>query len=122
MQYITPLCEIAYKYGTDKCPQVNGAYYTSFYWDLLKDKRQTFRKILELAVGSRVTLQRVPKQYQRGASLRMWRDFFPNAQIYGVDISPSAIFQDERIKTFLINTRDTEGMIKLIETIGPDID
>jgi len=122
MQYITPLCEIAFKYGTDKCPQVNGAYYTPFYYELLKDKRETFRKILELGVGSRETLQRVPKHYQRGASLRTWRDFFPNAQIYGVDVSPTAIFQDERIQTFLFNTKDESDMRKLINIIGSDID
>ncbi len=122
MQFRTPLCEIGYKYGTDKCPEINGAYYTPFYYELLKDKRETFKKVLELGVGSRVTLQRVPKQYQRGASLRMWRDFFPNAEVYGVDISPTAIFQDERIKTFLFNTRDKTSMEKLIGIIGADID
>lgn len=122
MQDMTPLCEIAFKYGTDKCPQVGGAYYTQFYWELFKDKREVFRKILELGVGSRVTLQRVPKQYQRGASLRMWRDFFPHAQIYGVDLSPTAIFQDERIATFLLNTKVEADMRKLIDSIGPDID
>ena len=42
---ITELCKLAYKYGTDKCPQVNGAYYTPFYFELLKDKRETFCKV-----------------------------------------------------------------------------
>lgn len=122
MYNITPLCEIAFKYGTDKCPQVNGAYYTPFYYELFKDKQPTFRKILELGVGSRVAMQRVPKNYQRGASLRMWRDFFPNAQVYGVDLSPTAIFQDERIQTFLLNTKEASDMKQLIDIIGSDID
>ena len=68
------------------------------------------------------TQQGVPKHYIRGASLRMWRDFFPNAQIYGVDISPTAIFQDERINTFLLNTKVEADMRQLIDNIGPDID
>lgn len=105
----TELCKLGYKYGTDKCPQVNGAYYTPFYFELLKDKREIIRKVLELGVG-------------RGASLRMWRDFFPNAQIYGVDLSPTAIFQDERIKTYLLNTKDEAQMRRLIDEIGSDID
>lgn len=119
---LTPLCEIGFKYGTDKCPQVGRAYYTPFYYELLKDKRVTIRKVLELGVGSRVTLGRVPEHYQRGASLRMWRDFFPNAQIYGVDLSPTAIFQDNRIKTFLYNTKSASDMKELISIIGSDID
>lgn len=118
----TELCKLGYKYGTDKCPQVNGAYYTPFYFELLKDRRKTVRKVLELGVGSRTTLRHVPEHYQRGASLRMWRDFFPNAQIYGVDLSPTAIFQDERIQTYLLNTKDESAMRKLIDEIGSDID
>src|SRR6266496_4172672 len=119
---VTPLCELGFKYGTDKSPLVSGSYYTEFYYELLKDKKETIRKVLELGVGSQVTLQRVPENYIRGASLRMWRDFFPNAQIYGIDLSPTAIFQDERIKTFLLNTKDATQMKKLISEIGSDID
>jgi hypothetical protein len=31
------------------------------------------------------------KDYKAGASLRMWRDYFPNATIYGVDINRNAV-------------------------------
>src|SRR3972149_8272692 len=103
MKNITPLCEIAFKYGTDKCPQISHNY-TPVYYKLLKDKKEKIRKVLELGIGSRKTMQWVPKHYQTGASLLMWRDFFPNAQIYGVDRDPSTIFQAERIKTFLSST------------------
>lgn len=106
---ITELCKLGYKYGTDKSPLVGHSYYTSFYYELLKDKKKVFKKILELGIGT-------------GASLRMWRDFFPNAQIYGVDLSPATIFQDERIQTYLLNTKDETAMRKLIQEIGSDID
>ncbi|OGM70615.1 hypothetical protein A2975_00170 [Candidatus Woesebacteria bacterium RIFCSPLOWO2_01_FULL_44_14] len=118
---ITPLCKIAFRYGTDKCPQI-GHHYTPFYYKLLRNRRKTVKKVLEIGIGSRVTMPGVPDHYQTGASLLMWRDFFPNAQIYGVDIDPSTIFQSERITTFLLDTRESSSLSKLIGDIGSDID
>jgi hypothetical protein len=37
---------------------------------------------------------------QPGASLRVWRDYFPNARVIGADIDPDILFTDERIETF----------------------
>ena len=37
---------------------------------------------------------------QPGASLRMWKDYFPNASIFGCDIDRDVLFSEERIKTF----------------------
>jgi hypothetical protein len=34
-----------------------------------------------------------------GSSLRMWRDYFKNAKIYGLDINPSSMISEERIFT-----------------------
>ena len=124
MESVTPLCDIAFKYGTDKCPQL-GHSYTPFYYDLLKDKRETIKKVLEFGIGGPETMPWVTKQgqqYQKGASLLMWRDFFPNAQIYGVDCDPSTIFQSKRITTFLFNTKNSSKLINLIKKIGSDID
>lgn len=126
---ITPLCKLAYKYGTDKCPQIKHAY-TPVYYKLLNDKRQSIKKVLEVGIGHYKNMQTVKviyepglkRYYHRGASLYMWRDFFPNAQIYGADRVPEAIFQDERIKTFLCDERDKEDLAQLITETGSDID
>ncbi len=125
----TPLCKLGYKYGTDKCPQIKHTY-TPFYYDLLKDKRNVFKKVLEVGIGHYTDMQQnewhydpgLNRQYHRGASLYMWRDFFPNAQIYGADRIPHAIFQDERIQTYLCDERKKEDIEKLINNIGSDID
>ena len=121
IQFETPLCEIAYKYGTDKCPQI-GHVYTPFYYELLKDKRQSIKKVLEVGIGSKRRGMKGISQYVTGASLRMWRDFFPSAQVYGVDIFPELMFKDERITTFLCDEKDKKGLEKLISEIGSDID
>lgn len=126
---ITPLCEIAFKYGTDKCPQLKHSY-TPFYYELLKDKQLSAKKVLELGIGHYKGMDKnewnydpgLNRQYHRGASLYMWRDFFPNAQIYGADRVPEAIFQDDRLSTFLTDERSKEDLENLIKSTGSDID
>jgi hypothetical protein len=127
---ITPLCELGYKYGTDKCPQIKHSY-TPIYYELLKDRRFSIKKVLEVGIGlyrknhhqpEQVFQNGIQQYLRRGASLYMWRDFFPNAQIYGADNRPETIFADERITTFLCDERLQEDMEKLVENIGSDID
>lgn len=126
---ITPLCEIAYKYGTDKCPQLKH-FYTPFYYEMFKDKRNSIKKVLELGIGHYKNMQNVEviydpglkRYYHKGASLKMWRDFFPNAEVYGADRVPESMFSDERITTFLCDETKKEDLVKLIEQTGSDID
>jgi hypothetical protein len=115
----TPLCKIALKYGTDKCPQIAHSY-TPFYYELLRDKRDSFKKILELGIGYIWRGNRA--YYQHGASLYMWREFFPNAHIYGADILPETLFGADRITTFYCDETKEKDLKSLIEKTGSDID
>lgn len=127
---LTELCKIAYKYGTDKCPQLKHSY-TPYYYDLFKDKRKKIKKVLEMGIGGNthdwsktdwIYDPKLNRNYHKGASLYMWRDFFPNAQIYGADNAPETIFQDKRIKTFLCDERKKEDIENLVKQTGSDID
>jgi len=118
---MTKLCELAYKYGTDKCPQISHPY-TPFYYKLFKDRQNLIKKVIEMGIGTAKYMQYTPDHYVTGASLLMWRDFFPNAQIYGIDILPEAMIESERIKTFLYDQTIKEDLEKLIEKTGSDID
>ena len=90
---INPLSLLSEKYGSDK-----GGYkkihswdphnYTDFYHKVLAEKIQSTKKVFECGIGtnnpklvSNMGVDGIP-----GASLRMWRDYIPNAQIYGADI------------------------------------
>ena len=117
---MTELCELAFKYGSDKCPQIKH-HYTPFYYELLKDRRKTIRKVLEIGIGNKEVMPHSP-DYQVGASLFMWRDFFPNAIIYGADILHELLFRDERIETYLCDQRIKQDLENLIGQIGNDID
>ena len=48
-----------------------------------------------------------------GASLRVWRDYFPNAQIIGADIDDRILFNEDRIKTYKVNQRDASSIEKM---------
>ncbi|OGH16350.1 MAG: hypothetical protein A3C30_03155 [Candidatus Levybacteria bacterium RIFCSPHIGHO2_02_FULL_40_18] len=126
---VTPLCKLALKYGTDKCPQLKHSY-TPFYYQLLKDKRREIKKVLEMGIGFFPGMPEkkvffdpgLKRTYHMGASLYMWRDFFPNAQIFGADDHPETLFEDNRIQTFLCDETKKEDIVELVKKTGTDID
>lgn len=60
--------------------------------------------------------------YINGASLKMWKDFFPNAQIYGMDILPEAMIMEDRIETYVGNQGSQEDLDHILGNVGTDID
>jgi len=68
------LAELFNKHGTDK---ESVHHYAAIYEWLLADRRMEPLRILEVGVAS-------------GASLRAWEEYFPNAEIVGVDKNPKA--------------------------------
>jgi spermidine synthase len=69
-----PLSLLAQKYGTDKEPRAHN--YTPIYHGLFADRRDRVSAVLEVGVFG-------------GASIKMWHDYFPAAQIWGVDVNPN---------------------------------
>eukprot|EP00392_Amoebophrya_sp_AT5.2_P013664 g13793.t1 len=72
------------------------------------------RRLLEIGIGSVNPASpghmlehrdRADDAYSPGPSLRVWRDVFPNAEIFGFDIDPDAMIHGEpRIQTFTVDT------------------
>lgn len=79
---INELDALALHYGTDKASHHHG--YTKIYHEIFAPMRQSVRGVCEIGVGG--------KNYRGvvGSSLMMWRDYFPGAQIVGIDIDPAA--------------------------------
>lgn len=76
--------------GTDK-----GRWYGGLYGVLLSPIRECVRCVVEIGIGTMIPGR--PSSmvgvvgagtYRPGASLRAWRDFFPNADVHGVDVAP----------------------------------
>jgi hypothetical protein len=101
-----PLTELAIKYKTDKWGK---HHYTPYYYELFKNKYKKVRKVVEVGAGE-------------GAGLRMFRDFFPHAWIYGAEIDPKRIFTEERIKVYLCNQSSKRDLEQLVKKTGPNID
>jgi hypothetical protein len=95
---ITKLCEMAELYHTDKA-----GWYTPFYSLLFEHRRMEIRRVLEVGIGTKEAMAHVPG-YMPGASLFMWQDYFPRAEIWGVDSDPRA--QREDICCVLSDSRD----------------
>ena len=111
---MTPLCELAVRYGSDKAPQLR-AYpvtpemalpshaYTPYYHELFKGFR--VERMLEIGI-------------YEGASLRMWRDYFPEADIYGLDNQVEFLINDGKIKSLYCDAGDPDSIQKTMARIG----
>jgi hypothetical protein len=61
--------------------------YLSLYQSLLEGKKYTAKNVLEVGIGD--------FGYKNGGSIKLWRDFFVNATIYGLDVLPADRVLDE---------------------------
>ena len=111
----TELCKLFYKYGADKCPAIRHSYSPEYY-TLLKEYKSQFTDILEIGVGNDCQLRYV-FEYIPGASLRAWRDFFTDANVYGIDIDKNVLFEEERIKCFYADQSKEEELENTIRDI-----
>ena len=71
--------------------------YLPLYQELLKSKKETAANVLEIGIGD--------FGEKNGGSVKLWRDYFTNATIYGLDILPKErvydeLFNDNRVKLY----------------------
>jgi len=55
------------------------------------------------------------KNYKPGASLRVWRDYFNKANIFGADIDEKTLFNEKRITTTYVDQSDPKSILKMFE-------
>ncbi len=106
---MTPLCELARKYKTDKggwhCEAGETCHnYTPAYYDLFKDRRDKVTSVLEIGVNY-------------GCSLWMWEEFFPNAEIFGLDCNAGSLFNRGRVKCFAADQGSGASLLAAMEKI-----
>jgi demethylmacrocin O-methyltransferase len=103
------LSKLANIYGSDKFGK---HCYTKHYESYFKPLRHKKLNILEIGIGG----YKYPEY--GGASLRMWREYFPNSKIYGLDIFDKTFHDEKRIKTFQGSQVDLEFLEKVVNEIG----
>lgn len=79
------LCNIVDNTRTDKNAGASGSYghsYLDLYESLLNCKKYTAKNVLEIGID-------------KGGSIKLWYDYFPNAKIHGLDIKHNQTVIDE---------------------------
>lgn len=101
--WATNLCRSMARHGSDKA--IGWHTYTPFYQALLIEKSASFDAVFELGLGTNNvdTPSNMGVHGRPGASLRGWRDFFPNAMIYGADVDQRILFSESRITTYFVD-------------------
>jgi hypothetical protein len=123
------LSELCEKHGSDKGfvnLDVKKPYkwtphtYASYYHSIFNLSRENIKFVFECGLGtnnpnlkSNMTENGIP-----GASLRVWRDYFVNANIYGGDIDKDILFEEDRIKTFYMDQLNTNSIKSMWESIN----
>ena len=88
-----------------------GAYYSKLF-DHCRDK---IKLVFECGIGTNNPnlISSMNINGKPGASLRAWRDYFKNANIYGADIDKNILFAENRVKTFFLDQTDKKSVIKM---------
>lgn len=124
---LSGLCDL---YGTDKgsIGRAHRPYkwqahsYALHYAELFTGRREEIKAVLEIGIGtndpslpSSMGLEGKP-----GASLRVWRDYFPKAYIVGADIDRKILFDEDRIRTFFVDQMRAETFEELWSSVETD--
>jgi|688.fasta_scaffold164897_3 8-demethyl-8-alpha-L-rhamnosyltetracenomycin-C 2'-O-methyltransferase len=112
----TDLCRAAYRFGSDKCPRILHTY-TPKYDAIFRESRRNILSILEIGIGRPdLMIPIVGDRYQVGASLRMWRSYFPRATVFGADICRDSLIFERRIHSFFLDQSCPKSLENLAST------
>jgi len=102
------LHEMGRRHGTDKWDQSHayrGESYLHVYERYLDHLRSEPICLLELGVKT-------------GASLRMWKEYFPLGEIHGVDLNPEcAAHREDRVEVHILSQDDEQGLGALADRV-----
>jgi cephalosporin hydroxylase len=103
----TELCRIAARHDTDK-----GVDFTSVYHSLLSHVREAPLRLLEIGLYN-------------GGSLRMWREYLPNATLHGIDVDRRTLAYELEIpgtKVRLVDQADARALRAFVDELGGSYD
>jgi hypothetical protein len=107
------LTRLARYFDSDKA---GGHHYTQHYETHFGPVRRKPLTVLEIGVGGN------EDPASGGASLRMWKAYFPHARIVGIDLYDKRSHDAHRIKTYRGSQADPAFLQRVVDEIGqPDI-
>lgn len=117
---VKSLKEFLDSHGSDKA---NFHNYHYLYGSLLSNTN-SINNIFEIGLGSNNidVVSNMGAHGKPGASLRAFRDFCPNANIFGADIDEKILFEDVRIKTFFVDQTQPNTFASISNIVPKDFD
>jgi hypothetical protein len=109
-----PLSRIMHRCGSDKGDGRHN--YASFYEMLFHKERDRVTRIFELGIGT------MGANGAPGASLKGWKEYFPNAIVFGGDINEQLLFEENRIKTAVVDQTEPESIHRMFDRFGGEFD
>jgi len=100
------LSELGIKYGTDKASHHQ---FTPFYNSVLEKHREEFTNVMEIGILT-------------NASLKMWEEYFPNANIVGVDNEVREEHKTDRTSIFLADQSQPHQLERVIDLTTKEYD
>lgn len=114
------LTELAKKYSSDKFFRHS---YLPTYERILGQRE--VRRLLELGIGYASLMKPfLPEgiEYCHGSSLRMWTEYWPEAEIYACDIRPDALINEGNIKSWVADQSSEHDLQRLVSNCGSKLD
>lgn len=113
-------------YGSDKGGKNNQHNYAQYYSDIFYYRRKNIKNFLEIGLGTNNidTPSNMGSEGKPLASLRAWRDYFINANIFGADIDKRILLNEERILTTYVdqtNPKTIEEMFSFFSVNKYDV-
>ena len=127
---VDELTALADRYGSDKGSLAHGHHYTRVYSALFSPLRERPVRLLEiglLGLGSggwdEEALRDAGKASASAApSLRMWSEYFPQAELFGADLNDFSGVDITRTKIFQVDAGDAGQLLEVAEAIGGNLD
>lgn len=101
---------LARHFGTDKWGR---HWYAQHYQRHLEPLRGRPIALLEIGVGG------YDDPRAGGASLRMWKAFFPKGRVYGLDVFDKSALEEDRIRIFRGSQDDPAVVERVVAETGP---
>ncbi len=107
-------------YGSDKGGRNNHHNFAQYYSKIFYNKKNDIKNLLEIGLGTNNTdvPSNMGKDGKPLASLRAWRDYFKNANIYGGDIDKKILKNEDRIKTHYVDQTDPNSIKNMYANFG----
>jgi demethylmacrocin O-methyltransferase len=103
------LTDVARHFGTDKA---GIHHYTPHYEHHLRHLKKKSFTLLEIGIGG------YARERQGGRSLRMWKHYFPKANVVGLDIEDKSFVDEDRITTYQGSQVDRAVLERIVSEQG----